>query len=388
MDLKDVLLIGVDGGATEVKAHAVACDDVQVASAFELREESASRVYAHLPDFEPTSITEQLIQSENQDIRLSPSELQQGQFWIEAAAQAIVAVAGAAGARRVLIGMGMPGLKTEDGRGIAVINNGPRMPRYLEALEKSLASSGIELVAPIAALGSDADYCGLGEEFAAEGAFRDVQHAYYLGGGTGIADALKLRGELVPFDQTRSWLLKSWQVPSALGPTFEKLASAKSVNRIYANLRINGMADFPEAAARDGQPLAAAWMDTVALVLAELLFERLWTVKNGRPDASHRGAGYMELDTRHPYHGTLLERLIVGQRIGQIYADETCREIFRDRLDRYVASFLAACGDAALEKHCLADGAEPTLRDDLIVPSRLRAAPALGAAVAAVRALP
>ncbi len=37
------------------------------------------------------------------------------------------------------IGMGMPGLKTADGRGICVINNGPRMPDFLLQFETGRA---------------------------------------------------------------------------------------------------------------------------------------------------------------------------------------------------------------------------------------------------------
>ena len=37
----EVLLIGVDGGATEAKAHAAACDDLRSPTSFELRQETS-----------------------------------------------------------------------------------------------------------------------------------------------------------------------------------------------------------------------------------------------------------------------------------------------------------------------------------------------------------
>ncbi|MFQ5807751.1 MAG: hypothetical protein ACE5I3_14995, partial [Phycisphaerae bacterium] len=236
MEQTDILLIGVDGGATEAKAHAVACDDLEKPRSFELRSESASRTYPRVADFAPLPLSEQLAQRDADNIQLSAKEIEQGQVWVEAAAAAIIDVAPQCSARRVLVGTGMPGLKTPDGRGINVINNGPRIPHYLDALEQNLAAAGLELVSPIAALGSDADYCGLGEEYAAEGLFRDVENAYYLGCGTGIADAMKLHGRLVSFNQAKSWIMKAWQIPSALGATFEKLVSAESLNRVYADL--------------------------------------------------------------------------------------------------------------------------------------------------------
>ncbi len=389
MSPNDVLLIGVDGGATEVKAHAVACTDFDRLTGLALRPETASRVYPRRPDFAPRPVPEQLAERDAGPLRLPAAEQEQGALWIAAAVEAVAEVARAAGARRVLVGVGMPGLKTPDGRGINVINNGPRIPDYLAQLERGLAAAGLELASPIAALGSDADYCGLGEEYAADGLFRDVSSAYYLGGGTGIADALKLKGALVPLDQTKAWLLKAWQIPSALGATFEKLVSAAALNRVWAGLC--GPADdaaaarrFPEVAARNGHPAAATWLDTAALVLAELIHERLATIYGGRAAAPHRGEAYAKLAVDHPYRGLVLERVIIGQRIGLLYADPQYHALFAARLDRHLAALLADGPDPALARAYLGENEE--LRPGLVVASRLRAAPALGAAVAALRA--
>ncbi len=416
---KRVLLIGVDGGATEAKAHAVACDDVANPTSFTLRSESASRVYARVVGFAPLPVADQLAQRDAGVIMRADKELEQARLYVHAAAEAVIEVVKQCAAQRVLVGIGMPGLKTPNGRGINAINNGPRNPEYLDDLEQGIAAAGVELVSPIAALGSDADYCGLGEEYAADGLFREVENAYYVGCGTGIADALKLRGKLVPFDQAKSWIQKSWQIASALGPTFEKLVSASSLNRVYANLcrgtkarRHEGTKDdvaaaprggrgaptgttepslHPEVPAAAGEPLAIAWMETAALVLAELIFERLWTIKNGRADAPHRGDAYAKLDPNHKYRGTLLDRVIIGQRVGEIYADVSFRGIFGAKLDGCLAALIDACGDDELAERYLKTGAKSSrpgsLKPGFVQASRLRAAPALGAAVAAVRAL-
>lgn len=393
-------MIGVDGGATEAKAHAAACDDLDRPTSFSLRTESAGRVYPRVPDFAPVPVSEQLAQRDGGGIRLTAGETEQGRLWVQSAAEAVADVGRQCGARRVLVGVGMPGLKTPDRRGINVINNGPRIPQYLSELERMVAAARLELAAPVAALGSDADYCGLGEEYAAEGLFRDVQHAYYVGCGTGIADALKLRGQLVPFDEAKGWIQKSWQVASALGATFEKLVSASALNRVWdavagtqarrhAGTEEERTRGFPETAAANGQPVAAAWMQAAALVLAELIFERLWTVKNGRADAPHRGEAYAKLAREHEYRGVVLERIIIGQRVGLIYAEPRYRAVFADRVDECLAALVADCGDDELIRQLLAKGGageRATLRAGFLCASRLRAAPALGAAVAAVRA--
>jgi hypothetical protein len=445
--IEDVLLIGVDGGATEVKAHAVSCDDLHKPSSFELQPESASRVYARVADFAPLPVTEQLVQRDAGAVKRTDKEVEQGRLYVRAAAETVVDVAKQCGATRVLVGIGMPGLKTPDGRGINAINNGPRMPHYLDDLEKDITAAGVELVSPIAALGSDADYCGLGEEYAADGLFRDVENAYYVGCGTGIADALKLRGKLMPFDQAKSWIQKSWQIASTLGPTFEKLVSAESLNRVYADLigatkrrsdeatkrsepeaqaRANGEGGtavpavgtgdstapgavahggsgprpraaaavphsaYPEVAAAAGDAVAIAWMSTAALVLAELILERIWTIRNGRAHAPQRGDAYAQLDPNHEYRGTLLDRVIIGQRLGQIYGDAAFHGVFGAKADGCLAALIRECGDVEMAERYLETGAKSSrpasVKPGFVQPSKLRAAPALGAAVAAVRA--
>lgn len=384
----DVLLIGVDGGATEVKAHAVECGAGDGPALFELGVASASRAYERLPGFAPPDVQEQLAQREAGLVQLSPVERAQGALWVEAAGAVICDVASACDRRRILVGIGMPGLKSAANRGICVINSGPRIPDYLDRLGQALRDAGLELISPVASLGSDADYCGLGEQYAASGLFRDVDNAYYVGGGTGLADALKLHGRLLPFDQEGSWVLKSWQIPSALGPTFEKLVSAGSLNGCYANLiraEVDASAEhpYPERDAAAGRPVALGWMHCAALVLAELVFERLDTIGNGRRGMPHRGAAYLELNDSHEYRGTLLDRVVVGQRLGQVYADERVRSVFGEKMEKYLAAFIAASGTPEMVACYLDHG---RLKPGLVRPSKLRAAPALGAAIAAVRA--
>jgi hypothetical protein len=227
-------LIGIDGGATEVRTHHVVIEGSPPDAVFRLGEASASRTYERVVGFRPVDPAEQFRQ--RGAVQLSPVEVEQGRCYVRAACESVRDVARQLGQRRVLIGMGMPGLKTADGRGIEIINNGPRIPDFLDDLEQGLHDADLELAAPIFRLGSDADYCGMGEEYARDGMFRDVQNAYYLGGGTGLADAMKLMGRLVPFDEAKPWIQKAWQIPSSLGPTFEKLASAQGMSTVYANL--------------------------------------------------------------------------------------------------------------------------------------------------------
>jgi len=389
--LTSELLIGVDGGATEVKAHAVGRAAQDNHDVFALGGESAARVYERDAEFVPTPIGEQLSQRDAGAIDCSPVEKRQAACWIAATRDAIVELATRCGASCVRVGMGMPGLKTPDLRGICVINNGPRMPDYLDQLERQLADAGVELAAPIRRLGSDADYCGVGEQHAAGGAFRHASSAYYVGCGTGIADALKLDGDLIAFDQVQSWMLKSWQLASSLGPTYEKLVAASSLNRVYQQMICDSGGDeatadegdqaapaFPEQAALGGDLLAESWLDTAAHLLAELIFERIDTIHNGRAMAPWRGEPYMRLSADHPYRGFSLDRVVIGQRVGRIYGDRQYELHFAAKLNRYLAAYIQNRGVASMTEAYISDGG---LRRGFVVASGLRAAPALGAAI-------
>jgi hypothetical protein len=284
----------------------------------------------------------------------------------------------------------MPGLKTENGRGINIINNGARTPGFLDLLEEKLNSMGIEPVAPVARLGSDADYCGIGEQYAAEGLFRKVQSAYYFGGGTGIADAMKLDGDLVPFDKTKDWMQKSWQIACSLGPTYEKLISAKSMNETFARMEKSTLEEyvsagkFAQVEAAKGNPRAKFVMETIATLLAELVFERMYTLHAGRENTPWRGAGYMALNPNHPYRGRFFDKIVLGQRIGAIYADPEYRRILRASLHARMEDLLKNFGSPEMQQVYLKDG---KLRAGLFAASKLRQAPAIGAAVDAVRCL-
>lgn len=379
-----VTLIGIDGGATEAKGHLVTVQGKGKRARFALGEVSAARKYERVEGFAPVPVAEQIAQRNAGDLRLTEAERAQGEKVTDAAAQTVIEIARRAGAERVLIGMGMPGLKTADGRGINAINNGARMPAFLDSLEAKIAAAGLTLVAPIARLGSDADYCGIGEEFATQGAFRRVRSAYYIGCGTGIADALKIDGRLVRFDETKDWLLKSWQIPSWLGPTFEKIASANAMMSLAAGLAkstpeaLVAQQRFPQEEAARGEPLAKAVLSAVAATLAEVIFERLFTVYAGREEAPLRGEAYLNLRRDHPFRGQLLERVVIGQRFGLMWADRRLAKVFRRPCESCLVALAMACREPVLREHIAPRG---TLNRRLLVASKLRAAPALGAAI-------
>lgn len=383
-----VLLIGVDGGATNVRAHQVHVDTNNVGDRFYLGQASSQLRYPP-SDFVPIPLQRQLDEQGAGRMLLSSTEAKRGSEIAATMAQAVINVAreSEGSADQVILGIAMPGLKTAEGRGIAVLNNGPRMPRLAKTIETSLEEAGIVLVKPIHRLGSDGDYCGMGEQFALDGLFRDVDHAYYLGGGTGLAESLKLGGKLVTFDQAHLWIAKAWQMQSTQDKTFEQLASAKAINDRYREQSRTvetgeETSRFPEELALQGDRVALHLLATAAQALAELIFERIACVYRGRSSSDPFGVNDASLATDHEYRGTLLERIVLGQQIGRIYAEPRFASVFRNELDRSLAARIGNDQDEDIQSRYLSGD---RLQVGMVVPSRLPAAGALGAAIDAAQ---
>jgi len=289
MGPKNLTLIGVDGGASKVSGWIVnySIKDNSYSLSKYHAELPYSAIKDHSDNFQPVSIPDQLSQREQNKISITDAEIKQGNTFIEATAMVIQSLASMAGRNPVLIGIGMPGLKTTDRRGIDVIANGPRMVHYCDKLEKSLNLKDVTLITPVYHIGSDADYCGIGELYAKEGSFRDVDNAYYLGGGTGAADAMILKGKLIPFDSTKKWMAKTWEMKNDLDLSFERYASASGLQYIYstfANKSVDSLSlerIFPPQIAEkaiSGEKAALKTFEDAARYLAILIYERICTL--------------------------------------------------------------------------------------------------------------
>lgn len=385
---ENFLLLGIDGGATKVSGWNVLVNETE--QTFSLGELNAEKSYREIPgflaDYKPADLPTQLKQREENSYTLSLDEQQQGTVYVEACAQVIERLAELSGRKTILIGLGMPGLKTADRRGINALNNGPRMIGYCETLEKRLALKNIQLLSPIDHIGSDADYCGIGENYSAEGMFRGVTDAYYLGGGTGVADAMKLDGKLLPFDLAKEWIAKCWEMKSADGRSLERFASAGGIQAIYAEIAKADLADlnarqiFPlqiaELAAQ-GDTAAQAAFRLVAENIALLLFERITSLFAGwqglfgfvNPNRANPSA-------THSFKGKVFERIIIGQRLGQLYDSPAGQKVLKQPVLENLSELLAKSDalDPSAKAHYSCIG-------EIIVTSQLREAPAIGAGI-------
>lgn len=169
------MTVGVDLGATRVRAYRV-YSGPEGLWAGERRE-------ATFGSFRSPALEAQLAGAP-----LSEEEEEAGLERVEIVAATIAALTGGSACR---LGIAAPGLKTDDRRGIRVLRYGPRLPRLVEQLEVRL---GLEM----GPLGDDGHLAGWGEERGRGGLFAGCRDAYLLGAGTGLAQALKRGGRILP----------------------------------------------------------------------------------------------------------------------------------------------------------------------------------------------
>lgn len=276
--LETACLVGVDGGATSARA----CRVRPTSAGLRELVEGPARVHPVASGFVP-------VLREAAHSALSLREHQLAREWCASVADAVLDVLAPG---PLLLGVAMPGLKTPDGRGLLWLRNGPRAPRFLELIEQRLAPRVEAWFAPAQGLFSDAVAALEGERACEGGLLRDLRGAWYVGGGTGLAEAALIDGRAVALDDQRLGWTRAWELDAGGGASFEqRLSMAALVERCGG---------FPEARPDDARVravLAEAARDLARLVE---LRARAWSA-----------AGLGEL-----------QRVVVGQRLGALLCDE------------------------------------------------------------------
>jgi len=388
--MSKTLLIGIDGGATKVSGWTTVINEDQTFQLGDINVIKEYREYEeHMPSFKPVNILVQLGEMNENDIDLTVEEKLHGKACMHAAADVIIELAEKVGADHVMVGIGMPGLKSADKRGIVALANGPRMPEYCKVIEARVEAAGIKMEKPIHHLGSDADYCGIGEEYSSEGLFSQEENSYYLGGGTGVADALKLKGELLAFDKAKTWIAKSWEMKNSEGKSMERFASSSGIQAVYSEFsgitvaELNATDIYPPQimALFDEDPSAKRTFNDVSYNIAKLLFERIVTIYGGwHHFFEFVNSNRADLSEHHPYRTILLNSIIIGQRLGDLLEESKGKNVFYEPFLEFLTKFIVESPylDAKFKNHYLKD---EKFNEDLIKTSKLREAPAIGAGV-------
>ena len=376
-------LLGLDGGASKVRGSEIS----PTTRGFEFEGVPVENEYRnhpdHFKDYSPVDIDQQLSEKKSGKINLRKDEIKYGHVITDTIVKTIVDLVGQKSGPWI-IGLGFPGLKTENNRGIAAMVNGPRLPHLTSDIEIKLKYEQIDLLNPIHQLGSDADYCGLGEEHGTGGLFKNIDNAYYIGGGTGVADALKLHGKLVPLNNTQDWLRKSWEMKIG-GFSFESILSVRGIQEQYslkAGVHIHELSEkgiYAQQILQQAQNNNQQAIDTLCetgKTLGILLFERIETIACGWQNRfEFINVKRHHLFPDHSYLGTILERGIIGQRLGSLLQLDLDSRIIWEELENTLSLMIGKTENLP----------EPFKLNfkpkNFIRISSLRNAPVLGAAV-------
>ena len=327
-------VLAIDAGATKVSGAIV---DKINNNTFNIDEAAIEIQYSDHPNFNENFTTPNL-NNQYQNIKISDLEIQQGNVYMDCIINLIKHFSSK---KPLKIGIATAGIKDVNNRGITIMANGPRMPEYLNYIESKINQS-------VYPLESDANMCVWGEEYALNGSLRNINNAYYLGGGTGTADGLKLKSKLIPFDQISSWMAKTIEMKTINGESLENYTSMSGVNKLINRLTSHD----------------------IGIIISELLFERISTIYSGWNDQYQIDRSII---STHPYINILLDQIIIGQRLSIFLQSKIGNDIYNS----IVSGLKDQCSKAnpVIKAHFIKDEKFITKR---ILLSKLREAPIIG----------
>ena len=329
-------MIGIDGGATKVAGAQVIRLDNHTFDLVEPVKEIQYKTHkSYIQDFEPLALSDQV---ESKD--MSELESRQAEVYIECIVNILDDLIND---ENVKVFIAMPGIKTLDKRGIKLMANGPRIPNLCDEIEKRLT-----LKNKIQQIESDADMCAWGEEFGKKGEFRNIENAYYIGGGTGTADGLKLGGKLISFDDASKWIAKTWELmidDKTSLEFFSSMSGIKKLKKIKSEKKIG-------------------------LILGRLIFERINTIFYGWNDEFKVNR---DIKNSHPYKKTLLDKIVFGQRLSEFLQSEKGSVVFSQMMRTLTNYCLKS--ETNVKNHFINN---KVFDKDRIILSNLRSAPIIG----------
>tara|TARA_Y100000758_G_scaffold166540_2_gene118203 strand:+ start:7328 stop:8347 length:1020 start_codon:yes stop_codon:yes gene_type:complete len=327
-------VIAIDAGATKVSGGVV---EKVNDTTFELVDPAVEIRYQEHPKFNlkflPVPLDDQYSQT-----KIDKSEKQQGDVYIDCVLQVINSLTND---KPFHFGIAIAGIKDLANRGIKIMANGPRIPDFSNRIEANIKKAMPQLE-------SDANMCLWGEEYAKDGALRHIENAYYLGGGTGTADGLKLKMNLIPFDNVSSWIGKAIELKISNGQSLERYSSMSGINHLRSSLT----------------------NEAIGVVLGGLLFERISTVYSGWKNQ------YIidrDLQSTHDYYHTLLDRIVLGQQLSIFLRSNDGQNIYKSM--RAELTKLCFSAEKQIKRHFIMND---NFKSDRLFFSNLREAPIIG----------
>jgi len=133
------------------------------------------------------------------------------------------------------------------------------------------------------------------------------------------------------------------------------------------------------AKAIEGDKAALETINEVSDNIARLLFERISTLYSGYSGLfEFINPAKPALDTNHPFRGTLLDRIVIGQRLGDLLEESKSTSLLWKNILNNLKQMIIEVDDEKLISHYIKNG---LFDKNIIKISGLREAPAIGAAV-------
>ncbi|MGY8782364.1 MAG: hypothetical protein ACKVHA_03050 [Fidelibacterota bacterium] len=208
-------ILGVDCGATKVLSQ-LAFFDKKLDLVFPKGKYSEflySSDESWIKNFDPVQIEIQKKELIQNNILLSKNEIIQGNMIIKTIQNALNI------SKNKRVSICYPGIK--DHNGVVIMANGPRIPSLKKILNH------------YSNFYNDSDCCILGEWKSSVGSMLNVTDGMYIGGGTGIADGVIIKNQLIDFNNEKK-LKRSWELMHN-GNSIESLLSPAGMIRDFNN---------------------------------------------------------------------------------------------------------------------------------------------------------
>lgn len=219
--MKKRYVLGLDGGASKILSQLFLISDKnEILNESRPLEISYKSVVNFNQSFNPVKLKIQKKENLDKNINISPKELRQSKVIIEAIMKSIQNFKNF---DISTFGFCFPGIKTENLDGVSVMANGPRNLNMIGELNKKINLKS-NFSNNIKKIYDDSLSCVYGEKFSKGGKLRSCSNGIYIGGGTGIADGIVYKDQIVDLSAELN-IKKSWEIIMDSGDSVEECFS-------------------------------------------------------------------------------------------------------------------------------------------------------------------
>ena len=295
----DIVLLGLDGGATKVLAQACTIDNKSslITPIGGFAESIYNDVTTFSPDFSPVDLGQQQKEASSNTYRITEQEAKQSESITETIAKTIGEFEGLN--KVSLMGLCFPGIKTPKLDGVSIMANGPRNIKMLSKINNKIKTNKHTKLM-MREIYDDSECCLIGEWKSSIGKLQNSENAIYIGGGTGIADGIILKNNLVDLRNSKK-IKRSWELIMPTGKSVEYYLSLGGMLNQWGKGRSTKAMQSLLEHATSGDIAACQIIENASQAFDYLIKNRISFFHS---------------------HGTTPEKIVIGQRLGSILSDD------------------------------------------------------------------